>query len=121
MTTQPASPINVTQQAVEKIHNLAQEETHPDKTMFQIYVKGGGCHGFQYGLQFQNNSRQGDQIFCCKGEHDTSVNIIIDMISLQYLTGASLDYKQDAMGEQFIIKNPNAKTTCGCGNSFSTK
>jgi iron-sulfur cluster insertion protein len=115
-------PINVSQQAIEKIYSLAQDEPSPKETMFQIYVKGGGCHGFQYGLQFQDSSRPGDQVFSCKEENSQqSITVIVDMISLQYLKGASIDYKSDAMGEQFVIKNPNAKTTCGCGNSFSTE
>lgn len=110
--------IIVSKEAIQKIHGLVQDE--PKNTSLQIYVKGGGCHGFQYGLQLQNKQPTGSHRFEFKDQQNHSISIIIDAISFQYLQGVSLDYKSDAMGEQFIIKNPNAKTTCGCGNSFST-
>ena len=118
MTAQ--SLITVTPSAILKIHDLVHDEPKPEETSLQIYVKGGGCHGFQYGLQLQDKVPPGAHRFEFHTPNDQSVHVLIDAISFQYLQGTSLDYRSDAMGEQFIIKNPNAKTTCGCGNSFST-
>ena len=83
--------------------------------MVRVFVSGGGCSGFQYGFTFDENTQDGDT----KVEKN-GVTLLVDPMSFQYLTGAEIDYKEDLEGSQFVIKNPNATTTCGCGSSFST-
>ena len=86
----------------------------------RIYITGGGCHGFQYGFAFEKDKADEDFKFSTHSTSKQEVAIIIDPISIQYLDGSTIDYITDAQGERFIIKNPNAKTTCGCNQSFST-
>jgi len=105
--------INVTETAASKIQELLTEE-HKLGAALRVFVQGGGCSGFQYGFTFDEEA----------GDDDTrmekgGVTLLVDPMSLQYLTGAEIDYQQNVEGEQFVIKNPNATSTCGCGSSFS--
>ncbi len=85
----------------------------------RVFITGGGCSGFQYGFSFEETINDDDTVIKKGGNDQTiQVQLLIDPISLGYLTGAEIDYKSDLTGEQFIIRNPNAKTTCGCGSSF---
>ena len=93
---------------------LAEEGN--DKLQLRVYVSGGGCSGFQYGFTFDEASQSGDTVVENQG-----VKLVIDPMSFQYLVGAEVDFKESLEGSQFVIKNPNASTTCGCGSSFSTE
>ena len=106
-------PINFTDNAVNKVKELIKEEGTPDLKL-RVFVSGGGCSGFQYGFTFEEKENEDDT----KVTKD-SVTLLIDPMSLQYLTGAEIDYQDNVQGSQFVIKNPNATTTCGCGSSFS--
>jgi iron-sulfur cluster insertion protein len=99
--------------AVEKIRDLIAEENNADLKL-RIFVQGGGCSGFSYGFTFDEQSQEDDFDLDFDGVH-----LLVDSMSAQYLTGASVDYKEDLMGSEFKISNPNASTTCGCGSSFS--
>jgi len=105
--------INVTPTAASKISELLAEE-HKDGSGLRVFVQGGGCSGFQYGFTFDEIVNDDDTQMNKNG-----VTLLIDAMSLQYLAGAEIDYKDDLQGAQFVIKNPNATTTCGCGSSFS--
>ena len=106
-------PINFTDNAVNKVKDLIAEEGTPDLKL-RVFVSGGGCSGFQYGFTFEEAVNEDDTQVV-----KDSVTLLIDPMSLQYLTGAEIDYQDDVKGSQFVIKNPNATTTCGCGSSFS--
>ena len=106
-------PINFTDSAAAKVADLVAEEGNPDLKL-RVFVQGGGCSGFQYGFTFDEVINEDDHQMSKAG-----VTLLIDSMSLQYLTGAEIDYKEDIQGSQFVIKNPNATTTCGCGSSFS--
>jgi iron-sulfur cluster insertion protein len=80
----------------------------------RVYVQGGGCSGFQYGFTFDEETQEGDTLI-----ENGGVTLLVDPMSVQYLMGAEIDYREDLSGAQFIIRNPNATTTCGCGSSFS--
>ena len=108
-----SSPIEVTERAADRIRTLINEE-HKTGLKLRIYVTGGGCSGFQYGFTFDEVVNDDDTQMAKNG-----VTLLIDAMSLQYLVGAEIDYKEDLQGAQFVIKNPNATTTCGCGSSFS--
>ncbi len=108
------SPLLFTEAAAIKVRELIEEEKNP-ALMLRVFVSGGGCSGFQYGFTFEENGAEDDMRVERNG-----VTLLIDPLSLQYLTGAEIDYQEDLNGAQFVIKNPNAKTTCGCGSSFST-
>lgn len=96
-----------------KIQDLLDEENNP-KLKLRTFVQGGGCSGFSYGFTF--DEEQGEDDF----EFEVGRwKVLVDSMSMQYLTGAEIDYKEDLQGSQFVIKNPNAQTTCGCGSSFS--
>ncbi len=99
--------------AAEKVKSLIQEEGN-DNLKLRVFVQGGGCSGFQYGFTFAEEVNEDDTTMT-KGD----VTLLIDSMSYQYLMGAEIDYKEDLNGAQFVIKNPNATTTCGCGSSFS--
>ena len=103
----------VTQNAADKVKALIVEEGN-EALKLRIYVTGGGCSGFQYGFSFDENINDGDTAI----EKD-GVTFLVDPMSYPYLMGAELDYQEGLQGAQFIIKNPNASTTCGCGSSFS--
>jgi iron-sulfur cluster assembly accessory protein len=107
--------INVTETAASKIHELLQEE-HKTGAGLRVFVQGGGCSGFQYGLMIDEGegNQEADKVFEVNG-----VRLLVDPISLRYLNGAEVDFVDNNMGGGFTIKNPNAKSTCGCGSSFS--
>jgi len=107
--------INVTETAASKINELLTEE-HKTGAALRVFVQGGGCSGFQYGLMIDEGegNQEADQIFEVHG-----VRLFVDPISLRYLKGAEVDFVDNNMGGGFTIKNPNAKSTCGCGSSFS--
>ena len=107
------TPINFSDNAVKKVKELIEEEGTPDLKL-RVFVSGGGCSGFQYGFTFEETINEDDT----KVEKDNVV-LLVDPMSLQYLTGAEIDYQDNVQGSQFVIKNPNATTTCGCGSSFS--
>lgn len=110
---QMESPLNFTANAAAKVKSLIEEEGNPS-LMLRVFVTGGGCSGFQYGFTFDEAVNDGDT----QVERD-GVTLLIDPMSYQYLVGAEIDYKESLEGAQFVIKNPNATTTCGCGSSFS--
>jgi iron-sulfur cluster insertion protein len=102
-----------TDSAAAKVSELIREEGNDDLKL-RVYVSGGGCSGFQYGFTFDDQVNEDDTQVEKNG-----VTILIDSMSIQYLSGAEIDYKDDLSGSQFVIRNPNATTTCGCGSSFS--
>ena len=108
-----AVPLNFTDNAARKVRELIEEEKNP-KLMLRVFISGGGCSGFQYGFTFDESEQDGDTKISKGG-----VTVLIDPMSFQYLVGAEIDYTEGLQGSQFVIKNPNAKTTCGCGSSFS--
>ncbi|KAA3627583.1 MAG: iron-sulfur cluster insertion protein ErpA [Proteobacteria bacterium] len=107
------SPLLFTDAAATKVKQLIDEEGN-DELMLRVFVSGGGCSGFQYGFTFDEAVNEGDTQVQKQG-----VTLLIDPMSYQYLVGAEIDYKEDLQGSQFVIRNPNASTTCGCGSSFS--
>ena len=107
------TPINFSDNAVKKVKELIEEEGTPELKL-RVFVSGGGCSGMQYGFTLEESINEDDT----KVEKD-NVMLLIDPMSLQYLTGAEIDYQDNVQGSQFVIKNPNATTTCGCGSSFS--
>ena len=110
------TPVTVTLKAAEKIRELMKEDDKDsNKNALRVYVQGGGCSGFQYGLMLEENDQGvGDKVFESNG-----IKIYIDPISINYLKGAEVDFIEDNGG--FTVKNPNAISTCGCGQSFSTE
>jgi iron-sulfur cluster insertion protein len=102
-----------TDAAATKVAELIREESNPNLKL-RVFVQGGGCSGFQYGFTFDENIEEGDTQVSNGG-----VTLLIDPMSVQYLAGAEIDYREDLEGAQFVIRNPNATTTCGCGSSFS--
>lgn len=111
--------IYFTVSAADKVASLIKEEENPNLNL-RVYITGGGCSGFQYGFTFDENIQEDDTVveqYCSQGEE--SVKLLVDSMSYQYLHDAEIDYVQGIQGEQFVIRNPNAKTTCGCGSSFS--
>ncbi|AGF49304.1 iron-sulfur cluster insertion protein ErpA [Candidatus Kinetoplastidibacterium galati] len=102
-----------TESAINKVRSLLEEECNPDLKL-RVFVQGGGCSGIQYGFTFDESYDTEDTIIEKEG-----TSFLIDPVSLQYLFGAEIDYKDDIEGSQFVIRNPNAVTTCGCGSSFS--
>lgn len=116
-TTVSEAPIlNITEAAALKIHELLQEESDPSLNL-RISITGGGCSGFQYNFSFDDNISEED-VIVTKIIPEGEVKVLVDMLSLPYLQGATVDYKNDANGERFVLNNPHAKTTCGCGSSF---
>jgi len=108
-----SSPVLFSDSAVSKVRELIQDEGN-EALKLRIYITGGGCSGFQYGFTFDENVNEGDTVVEKEG-----VKLLIDPMSYQYLVGAEIDYKDDLEGSHFVIRNPNATTTCGCGSSFS--
>lgn len=106
-------PLNFSHSAAAKVRELIQEEGN-DALALRVYIQGGGCSGFQYGFEFDENRAEDDLAVKTDG-----VTLLVDPLSLQYLMGAEVDYSESLQGAQFVIRNPNAKTTCGCGSSFS--
>jgi len=130
--TMSAAPIIITNAAAAKVYQLMQEEQNP-RLNLRVYITGGGCSGFQYGFTFDETINEEEDTVITKDvsaeeEGGTTgsgalvphfVRLLIDYASLQYLRGAEIDYARTMEGEQFIIRNPNAQTTCGCGSSFA--
>ena len=119
MSAQPSNydptddPVVFTDSAAQKVDSLIQEENNPNLKL-RVFIAGGGCSGFSYGFTFDEDLQEGDAQVMNQG-----VTLVIDPMSIQYLMGAEIDYKEDLEGAQFVIRNPNAATTCGCGSSFS--
>jgi len=112
--TEMPAPLVFTDNAAAKVKQLIDEEGNLDLKL-RVFVTGGGCSGFQYGFTFDEAVSDDDTTMQKNG-----VTLLIDPMSLQYLGGAEIDYQEGVEGAQFVIKNPNATTTCGCGSSFST-
>ncbi|MDR6351676.1 MULTISPECIES: iron-sulfur cluster insertion protein ErpA [unclassified Pantoea] len=108
-----ALPLQFTDAAAKKVKNLISDEENPALKL-RVYITGGGCSGFQYGFTFDDQMNDGDMTIEKQG-----VALVVDPMSLQYLVGGSVDYTEGLEGSRFIVTNPNAKTTCGCGSSFS--
>lgn len=100
-------------QAAHKVRQLRQSEGNPD-LMLRVYVTGGGCSGFSYGFNFAESVNEDDAVF-----ENGDVKMVVDSLSYQYLTGSTVDYLESLEGSRFVVDNPNATTTCGCGSSFS--
>ena len=113
MSAVEEAPVIFTDNAAVKVKSLIEEEQN-NALKLRVYITGGGCSGFQYGFTFDENVDEGDT----KVEKN-GVTVLIDAMSIQYLMGAEIDYTSGLQGEQFVIRNPNAETTCGCGSSFS--
>jgi len=109
----PPPSLLFTDAAALKVAELIREEANPALKL-RVYVQGGGCSGFQYGFTFDESVEEGDMTVENQG-----VTLVIDPMSLQYLVGAEIDYREGLDGAQFVIRNPNATTTCGCGSSFA--
>jgi iron-sulfur cluster assembly accessory protein len=107
--------LTITPNAAKRIHQLMEERELQGHAL-RVFVSGGGCSGFQYGMAFEPEPRESDSRF----NHE-NVDVVIDPVSLGYMTGAIIDYVDDLMGGGFSIKNPNAVSSCGCGNSFRTE
>lgn len=105
--------VNLSKSAIKRVTELKQAKNEPD-LMLRVYVQGGGCSGFQYGFQFEESTEEDD----LKVQAD-DVTVIVDPLSYQYLMGAEIDFLDDLLGSRFVVNNPNASTTCGCGSSFS--
>jgi iron-sulfur cluster insertion protein len=103
----------IDQTAIDKLQQLKAEETNPD-IKFRVFVQGGGCSGMQYGFTFDEEQNEDDFDF----KFD-QLTVVVDATSMQYLQGANIRWKEDLMGSSFVIDNPNAETSCGCGSSFS--
>src|SRR5947199_6393515 len=110
---EPPPPLVFSDSAASKVKQLIDEEGNPDLKL-RVFVTGGGCSGFQYGFTFDEDVNEDDTSMEKNG-----VTLLIDSMSYQYLVGAEIDYTEGLEGAQFVIKNPNAQTTCGCGSSFS--
>lgn len=107
------APVVFTDAAADKVRELLLEEIDVDQKL-RVFVTGGGCSGFQYGFKFEKRAEDDDTVVVKNG-----VTLLVDPMSVQYLMGAEIDFKDGVEGAQFVIRNPNASTTCGCGNSFS--
>jgi len=105
--------MNLQPAAVDKLKHLVDEEGNPN-LMLRVFVQGGGCSGMSYGFTFDEVQNEEDFDFAYE-----DIKVVVDSMSMQYLQGASIDYKEDQMGASFVINNPQAQTTCGCGSSFS--
>ena len=108
-----STPLSFTNAAARKVKQLIVEEGN-QALKLRVFVTGGGCSGFQYGFTFDENSEEGDTRVENEG-----VTLLVDPMSFQYLAGAEIDYSEGLEGAQFVIRNPNATTTCGCGSSFT--
>jgi iron-sulfur cluster insertion protein len=107
--------ITLTESATRKIQDLIMEENKPGKIHLRVFVEGGGCSGFNYGFTFDESINEDDFTIPLSSVE----NVLVDAMSAQYLAGATIDWKEDLSGSQFVISNPQAQTTCGCGSSFS--
>ncbi|MCY4419917.1 MAG: iron-sulfur cluster insertion protein ErpA [Gammaproteobacteria bacterium] len=111
--TAPPASLIFTDAAAHKVKQLIEEEDNQDLKL-RVFVSGGGCSGFQYGFTFDENLQDGDT-----SVENGGITLLVDPMSFQYLMGAEIDYSEGLEGAQFVIRNPNAQTTCGCGSSFS--
>ena len=137
MTTTASSAIQLTDAVAYKVYQLITEEENPELKL-RAFITGGGCSGFQYGFTFDEEKQDDDTVVektitvnnaanegddgeggDGQGGREVTVTLLVDSLSIQYLQGADIDYKDDVEGARFVISNPNAKTTCGCGSSFS--
>jgi len=107
------TPLDFTEAAAGKVSGLIEEEQNPNLKL-RVYITGGGCSGFSYGFTFDEDQADDDTVVTKEG-----VTLLVDPMSFQYLMGAKIDYLEDLQGARFVIENPNATTTCGCGSSFS--
>lgn len=105
--------LSISNDAVARINQLLASKENPE-LMLRVYIQGGGCSGFQYGFQFDDTAQEDDIAI-----EQSGIKVVVDMLSLQYLGGAEIDFKDDIMGSRFLVNNPNASATCGCGSSFS--
>ena len=105
--------LTISGSAVQRINELLAARNDPGLKL-RVFIRGGGCSGFQYGFQFDETQQEDDIAIQREG-----VEVLVDMLSLQYLSGAEIDYQDDLLGSRFLVNNPNASTTCGCGSSFS--
>lgn len=113
MSVQTAVPIEFSDAAAKKVKALVAEEENPNLKL-RVYVTGGGCSGFQYGFTFDEKVNEGDTTI-----NKDEVTLVVDPMSLQYLVGGEVDYTEGLEGSRFLVNNPNATTTCGCGSSFT--
>ena len=114
MSIQIAEPkVGLSNAAAEKARLLIEEESN-ESLKLRVFVTGGGCSGFEYGFTFDEDLEEDDTTF-----HNSGVDLVVDALSYQYLVGSVVDYREDLQGSRFVVDNPNAETTCGCGNSFS--
>jgi iron-sulfur cluster insertion protein len=113
MSDETALPLQFTEAAVNKVKFLIADEENPNLKL-RVYITGGGCSGFQYGFTFDDKINDGDMTIEKQG-----VAMVVDLMSLQYLVGGAVDYTEGLEGSRFVVTNPNAKTTCSCGFSFS--
>lgn len=111
--TQAPQTLTISAAAASKVRELLEDEGNP-ALVLRVFVTGGGCSGFSYGFTFDEDRAEDDAAL----EHD-GVTVLVDPMSYQYLVGAQIDYREDLAGAQFVVDNPNASATCGCGNSFS--
>lgn len=109
--------VEFTQKAATRVFDLITEANEENLSL-RVSILGGGCSGFQYSFMFEENIQE-DDFVTSKLVNEKKINLIVDPISLQYLNGATIDFKSDLQGEMFIVNNPQATTTCGCGSSFS--
>lgn len=112
-----AAQISISDAAADKIANLISEEENPNLKL-RVYITGGGCSGYQYGFTFDEEIQTGDTIIEKDCANNTSIKLLVDCMSITLLKGSEIDFTS-GIQEQFVIRNPNAKTTCGCGSSFS--
>ena len=110
------SPISLTDRAAQEVKDILEQQGNPEGVKLRIYVAGGGCSGLQYGMALDENVEEGDQFF-----RDQEIDVVIDPMSLKYITGSIVDYVETPMGGGFKVENPNAVKSCGCGSSFSTE
>ncbi len=105
--------LTISTPAVQRVQQLLATKGNPELKL-RVYIQGGGCSGFQYGFQLEQEQQEDDVAI-----EDQGIQIVVDMLSLQYLSGAQIDFKDDLLGSRFLVNNPNATATCGCGSSFS--
>ena len=122
-STPPSSQAKLvfTEAAAKKVYSLIAEENNPHLNL-RVFITGGGCSGFQYGFTFDEKINDDDVVIekeITADDATVTVKLLVDLLSFEYLKNAEIDYREDINGAQFVIRNPNAKTTCGCGSSFS--
>lgn len=111
--TEMQTDLKISTNAINRVKQLLAKKDNTQLKL-RVYIQGGGCSGFQYGFQFDEAQQEDDVSI-----RSDDIEVLVDMLSLQYLQGAEIDFKDDIMGSRFLVNNPNASTTCGCGSSFS--